>query len=153
MTPWVAAIRTTPRLPRVRLRSLALSPLGPAEEAIAYHADALPIRERHHRPRAPLPIGWYALIDRWSGRMKDDHDYDDSTPGLRSKLMFRAEAEAAWLRGSASGNGDQAQPASPGADARRRRIREAAYFKAEQRGFAPGHELEDWLAAEAALNP
>jgi len=25
---------------------------------------------------------------------------------------------------------------------------ECAYFRAERRGFAPGHELEDWLAAE-----
>ncbi len=27
-------------------------------------------------------------------------------------------------------------------------IARAAYLKAERRGFAPGHELEDWLAAE-----
>jgi hypothetical protein len=27
----------------------------------------------------------------------------------------------------------------------------AAYFIAEKRGFAPGHELEDWLAAEAQI--
>jgi hypothetical protein len=27
-------------------------------------------------------------------------------------------------------------------------ITEAAYFLAEKRGFAPGHEHEDWLAAE-----
>ena len=27
-------------------------------------------------------------------------------------------------------------------------IAKAAYFIAERRGFAPGHELEDWLAAE-----
>lgn len=27
-------------------------------------------------------------------------------------------------------------------------IADAAYFRAERRGFAPGHELEDWLAAE-----
>jgi hypothetical protein len=27
-------------------------------------------------------------------------------------------------------------------------IAERAYFKAERRGFAPGYELEDWLAAE-----
>lgn len=27
-------------------------------------------------------------------------------------------------------------------------IREAAYYLAEKRGFAPGHELEDWLEAE-----
>lgn len=28
------------------------------------------------------------------------------------------------------------------------RIAELAYFKAESRGFDPGHELEDWLEAE-----
>ena len=33
----------------------------------------------------------------------------------------------------------------PYADAR---IAELAYFKAEARGFEPGHELEDWLEAE-----
>jgi Protein of unknown function (DUF2934) len=27
-------------------------------------------------------------------------------------------------------------------------IAEAAYFSAMHRGFSPGHELEDWLAAE-----
>jgi hypothetical protein len=27
-------------------------------------------------------------------------------------------------------------------------IATAAYFRAEQRGFEPGHELEDWLHAE-----
>jgi hypothetical protein len=27
-------------------------------------------------------------------------------------------------------------------------IAEAAYFRAERHGFTPGHELEDWLAAE-----
>lgn len=30
-------------------------------------------------------------------------------------------------------------------------IAEAAYYRAEHRGFAPGHELDDWLQAEAAL--
>ena len=30
-------------------------------------------------------------------------------------------------------------------------IAEAAYFRAERRGFAPGHELEDWLAAEIEI--
>jgi hypothetical protein len=27
----------------------------------------------------------------------------------------------------------------------------AAYYRAERRGFAPGRELEDWLAAEEEL--
>ena len=28
-------------------------------------------------------------------------------------------------------------------------LAEAAYYRAEQRGFAPGNEMSDWLAAEA----
>lgn len=32
--------------------------------------------------------------------------------------------------------------------ARRDMIARAAYFRAEQRGFAPGEEVTDWLAAE-----
>ncbi|MFA5922552.1 MAG: DUF2934 domain-containing protein [Methylococcaceae bacterium] len=31
------------------------------------------------------------------------------------------------------------------------RIAELAYYKAESRGFEPGHELEDWLEAEKEL--
>jgi len=31
---------------------------------------------------------------------------------------------------------------------REQMIAEAAYFRAAQRGFAPGHELGDWLDAE-----
>jgi len=34
---------------------------------------------------------------------------------------------------------------------RRAMIADAAYFRAERRGFAPGHEMEDWLAAEIEL--
>lgn len=30
-------------------------------------------------------------------------------------------------------------------------IAEAAYHRARQRGFAPGHELEDWVEAEALI--
>ena len=33
----------------------------------------------------------------------------------------------------------------------RRRIAEAAYFRAKQRNFAPGHELEDWIEAESEV--
>ena len=28
----------------------------------------------------------------------------------------------------------------------------AAYFRSESRGFAPGHEVEDWLAAEEEVD-
>ncbi len=33
-------------------------------------------------------------------------------------------------------------------DARNAMVRETAYLRAQARGFEPGHELEDWLAAE-----
>jgi len=32
------------------------------------------------------------------------------------------------------------------------KIAEAAYFRAEGRGFAPGHEMDDWITAESELN-
>jgi len=35
---------------------------------------------------------------------------------------------------------------------RRQMVEMAAYFRAESRGFEPGHEVEDWLAAEAGVD-
>jgi hypothetical protein len=39
-----------------------------------------------------------------------------------------------------------------GPERRNALIAEAAYFRAEKRGFVPGHETEDWLAAEAEID-
>jgi len=36
-------------------------------------------------------------------------------------------------------------------ETKRLMIAEAAYYCAERRGFAPGHELEDWLEGEATI--
>jgi hypothetical protein len=48
---------------------------------------------------------------------------------------------------SASG-GVHAQASS---EETRRQIAEAAYFRAKERGFEPGHELEDWIEAESEV--
>jgi hypothetical protein len=37
-------------------------------------------------------------------------------------------------------------------DVRRRLVAAEAYFLAERRGFEAGHELEDWVAAEMAVD-
>ena len=37
-------------------------------------------------------------------------------------------------------------------EARHALIAQAAYLRAERRGFEPGHEAEDWLAAEAEVD-
>jgi hypothetical protein len=39
----------------------------------------------------------------------------------------------------------------PTAEERRRMIEEAAYFRAERRGFTPGNAAEDWIAAEREI--
>jgi hypothetical protein len=38
------------------------------------------------------------------------------------------------------------------AEERYQLIAKAAYYRAEHRGFVPGAELEDWLAAEAEID-
>jgi hypothetical protein len=47
---------------------------------------------------------------------------------------------------------DPARFAQPTSESRYCLIAELAYVKAQQRGFEPGHELEDWLAAEAEVD-
>jgi hypothetical protein len=36
-------------------------------------------------------------------------------------------------------------------DELRKLVSEAAYYRAKQRGFTPGHEMEDWIQAEAEV--
>jgi len=71
-----------------------------------------------------------------------------------------AGAKRSSTRTSSAPTNVQAQPTSysqalpeptPNADARQHMIAEAAYYRAEHRGFQPGYELEDWLAAEAEV--
>ncbi len=45
-----------------------------------------------------------------------------------------------------------APPVPVSAAERRAMIEQNAYLRAESRDFAPGHEVEDWLAAEAEVD-
>ncbi|MDT3706529.1 MAG: DUF2934 domain-containing protein [Thiobacillus sp.] len=56
----------------------------------------------------------------------------------RKTVAPRAESDITW-RGSYS------------LEQRETMIREAAYYHYAKRGYAPGHDLEDWLAAEAEI--
>ncbi len=47
---------------------------------------------------------------------------------------------------------DTAQGSSIGADERERMIRDAAYFRYQQGGCVDGHDVEDWLSAEAEVD-
>jgi hypothetical protein len=43
-------------------------------------------------------------------------------------------------------------PALIDQDLRRELIAQAAYYRAERRGFQPGNEADDWLAAEGEID-
>lgn len=51
----------------------------------------------------------------------------------------------------ASGSGELRLAASNEPPCREQLIAEAAYFRAERRGFEPGNEISDWLDAEAEV--
>jgi len=46
---------------------------------------------------------------------------------------------------------EEAAAVGCGPDLRHAMTAEAAYYLAERRGFKPGHELEDWVAAEGEI--
>jgi hypothetical protein len=69
----------------------------------------------------------------------------------------QAPAKAPKTRTKARSTEPQASPFEPraraqvSADEVRKLIAEAAYYRAKKRGFTPGHEVEDWVQAEAEV--
>lgn len=45
------------------------------------------------------------------------------------------------------------EPATASTQDCQQMIAEAAYYRAQARGFVPGCELDDWLGAEAEVDP
>lgn len=66
---------------------------------------------------------------------------------ISSTVSQQAAAEARWLAGANSRHFE-----ATSTDERERRIREVAYLRAQWRGFMPGFEVDDWLAAEREVD-
>jgi hypothetical protein len=69
-------------------------------------------------------------------------------------LPSRTVARAPVAKAKAKKGGSAPYPSSgPALNAgeRDRLVAQAAYFRAEKRGFAPGYELQDWVEAEAEV--
>jgi Protein of unknown function (DUF2934) len=64
----------------------------------------------------------------------------------RKRARSRTSSATSPLSGSAQSN------IAVSDELRRAMISEAAYLRAEQRGFASGYELEDWLVAEREVD-
>jgi hypothetical protein len=62
--------------------------------------------------------------------------------GIESKIKTKSKVESSATNPSATNSSDEERCCL---------VAELAYYKAEARGFEPGHELEDWLAAEAEV--
>lgn len=69
--------------------------------------------------------------------------------GARKTAARTAAKKVAPQQGAPAKRPRKAAPPAP-AD-RESRVRLAAYLRAEHRGFAPGYEIDDWLAAEAEV--
>ena len=69
------------------------------------------------------------------------------TPKTRPAAKPRATPFTAKAQGGFTGNAR----AEVSPEELRKLISEAAYYRAKQRGFTPGHELEDWIQAEAEV--
>ena len=76
-------------------------------------------------------------------------DETKSKPRPRKTAAKTAAKKVAPAKAAAVRRSPKAAPSVP-AD-RESMVRIAAYLRAERRGFAPGYEIEDWLAAEAEV--
>jgi hypothetical protein len=83
-----------------------------------------------------------------------------NSASVRTTAHKPAERTTAALREKAPEHGEPSLPNTGAsvrvglipASLRHDMISEAAYFRAEARGLAPGRELEDWLAAELEID-
>jgi hypothetical protein len=71
-----------------------------------------------------------------------------SKPAARAEAGQRHVAKTANARSGTTATG---APAKLSPEEVYRLIQESAYFKAKARGFAPGHEVQDWIEAEAEV--
>ena len=79
------------------------------------------------------------MVKNRSGTHRESAMPADAEGKTTAALPAAVKASAANAVINAAGTADET--------ARHRLIAEAAYFRAAHRGFAPGAELDDWLAA------
>ena len=75
--------------------------------------------------------------------MKQVHQGETKTRAVMPKPPLAMVAKA---------DGPSAMSPQSTEPTREQRVRDAAYALYESRGCSPGHELEDWFAAEASVD-
>jgi Protein of unknown function (DUF2934) len=75
-----------------------------------------------------------------------------SRPPLFDPLRFVEPKTLSKSRVAAKARDSNPEVDAGGLKSRSALIAELAYFRAMDRGFQPGHELDDWLAAEVEVD-
>jgi hypothetical protein len=141
---------TTPRTPR---RSTGLKNSGPKKAAA-------PAMNKAATPATPSAAR-DGNANAWPFNTLTVSDAAPEKKAARVETVAPSEAEREEAARTAAA---RRQAGSPVTESRRtqpidldkpdmgRMIAEAAYYHAERRGFRPGYELEDWVAAECEVN-
>jgi hypothetical protein len=82
---------------------------------------------------------------RFGGSVLEDENTNRAQPGSSNE---RSGGDPQESRAEITGGSLERRDIPSFSDSREQRIAEAAYWRAERRGFQPGHELDDWLEAE-----
>jgi hypothetical protein len=98
------------------------------------------------RPRAPTPRPKKSAAPPFSGSVLDD-DARNSPPVLTDAVDDEREPVPEITEATL-----EQRDIPSFSESREARIAEAAYWRAERRGFVPGHELDDWLDAEKEVD-
>jgi len=90
------------------------------------------------------------------------NDRTNPNPGDPSRALTERAFKARAIKSRAARRSHAAPPPSNSIvtrssayiepEARDAMISEAAYFQSAHRGFEPGHEIDDWLAAESEID-
>ncbi len=86
-----------------------------------------------------------------SKRRKSSPNREFIVDNRESSTEGTAERAAAGRKNKGEANPPRSTFSGVTPEERRQLIAEAAYFRAKQRNFSPGNELEDWLSAEAEI--
>jgi hypothetical protein len=109
----------------------------------------LPHRLRERASRSKLAPYIHQEVPMATRRPSDSPQKTTTTtpnPAVEKSAQRRKTTRAKQTAAPTSSRGDISE------NARRGMIAEGAYLRAERRGFAPGFEVEDWLAAEAEVD-
>lgn len=148
---------STPRTPR---RSTGLKNTGPKTVAAPANKASTPAIDNKAAASATPSVAPEGNTEAWPFNTLT---VSDAAPKKAARVETAAPTEAERQEAERTAAARR-QAGSPVTESRRtqpidldnldmgRMIAEAAYYHAERRGFQPGYELEDWVAAECEVN-